>query len=575
MVELNLAIIKILAASKIILLVYILLIFWSWRRQARPVVFMLWTGLSLIAFYLVLAWPLQKMWWGTQGDELYIVAFLEGVLSGNWWSDFYYAWLPNFYPPLYFWLTGLFASLVAHNAIVAAKIGISMTLFFWFFGSFFGLKWFWSKIYQGQENKPTILSQAWFWWLWPILYLLLLDFDTILLKPYEAVAALFLVLWLMLWASIAFQTKWPKRYYWFFGLSGGLLFLLFYFWWLIVIPVLLVLALSQNDKLVQIKRLLAVGLIIFVVATPYLLPLFWSWWHYGMENWLAVFFVPTDFLTFNPWSIFSVRGLLWLGGLAGLIWGYQRERYIKACAWGFLACYCYQALGLLLFVFGFKPMLPFKPFMFLGSALAAVGLAYILIYIYKSWQISKPKYLSLFVAMSFLVLLTQAPFTKFIDDPVTWRQIEKDLVAPADTINLAAAIKDKVPDYDKRTWLSSGQPALNAYLPLSYYLAHNIHFSHQASLYSRRLLIVKAMANAVTPDEFMAIVNSGQPRPIDALLFSAASGGRDEDYILYFWVDNYPNSGREEKIYLPKRLISDKDWREVYNENNWIIFLKK
>ena len=572
--ELSLATIKILASSKIILLVYVFLMFWSWRRQAKPAVFMFWTGLSMIGLYLVLAWPMQKMWWGTQGDELYIVAFLERVLSGNWWSDFYYAWLPNFYPPLYFWLTGLVSSLVAHNAIVAAKIGITLTLFFWFFGSFFGFKWFWSKIYQDQENKPGILNRAWFWWLWPTLYFLFLDFDTILLKPYEAISALFLVLWLMLWSGTYTQAKWPKRYYWWFGLSGGLLFLLFYFWWLIIIPILLVLAFSQKNRREQIKRLLLVGLIIFVVAAPYLLPLFWSWWHYGMENWLAVFFVPTDFLTFNPWSIFSIRGLMWLGGLAGLIWGYQREKYIKVCTWGFLACYFYQALGLLLFIFGVKPMLPSKPFMFLGSALSAVGLVYILIYLYESWRVNKERYLSLITIIVFLLLLTQVPLIKFIDDPVTLRQIEKDLVAPADTINLAASIKDRVPDYDKRTWLSSGQPALNAYLPLSYYLAHNIHFSHQASLFSQRLHLVRSMADATTADEFMAIVESAQPS-IDALLLSTSASDQGDAYVLYFWVDNYPNGAKEEKIYLPKKLISDKDWQEVYNENNWVIFLKK
>ena len=228
MADLSLATIHILASSKIILLVFLCLMFWSWRRQARPAVFMIWTALAIIIFYIVLASPLQKMWWGTTGDELYVAAFLEKVMSGQFWSDFYYAYLPTFYPPLYFWLTGGIAQLFAHNAIVAAKIGTTLTLFVWFFASFFGFKWFWAKIYKDQENKPAIISQAWFWWLWPTLYLLLLDFDVIILKPYEAVSALFLILWLMLWSVATSQVQWPKRYFWWFGLSGGLLFLLFY-----------------------------------------------------------------------------------------------------------------------------------------------------------------------------------------------------------------------------------------------------------------------------------------------------------------------------------------------------------
>ncbi|MFA5126716.1 MAG: arabinofuranosyltransferase [Patescibacteria group bacterium] len=575
MAEFSLTTIKILAGSKIVLLVYLLLLWWSWRKRARPVVFLALTALAIIIFYIVLAIPCQRMWWGTTGDELYIAAFLQQVLSGHLWSDFYYAYLPTFYPPLYFWLTGGLAALLSvHNAIVATKIGIVLTLASWFFVSYFAFKLFWSKIYKYQDDRPAIISQPWFWWLLPTIYLLLLDFDTILLKPYEAVSALFMVIWLMLWSHIFSQSQWPKKYYWCFGLSGAILFLLFYFWWLIIIPVLLLLIVGQKDRAQQLKRLFWVGIIIFLAALPYLFPIFLSGWRYGWENWLATFFVPSDFFTFNPWSLVSIRGFLWLAGLLGLLWTYHQAKHSRACLWALVACYLYQALGLVFFIFGTKPLLPAKPFMFLGSALVAVGLSQILVYTYQYYQTNKPKYLSIFVIAVSLILVTQLPMIKFVDNQNILHQLEKDLVAPQATLQLADTIRAKVPDYQQRTWLSSGLPELNAYLPLSYYIVYSPHFSHPAAVYSQRLRLIEDMALATSSLDFMKIIAQGKPRPIDALLLYNDPND-PQFYTLFFWQDKYPNGGQESQIYLAKNLISDQDWQLIDAANNWLIFIKK
>jgi len=94
---------------------------------------------------------------------------------------------------------------------------------------------------------------------------------------------------------------------------------------------------------------------------------------------------------------------------------------------------------------------------------------------------------------------------------------------------------------------------------LSYYLANSVHFSHHAVLFSQRLDKLKKRELS---------------QEINALLLYD-DGRNSDDYILNFWVDNYPNGGKTESIYLAKSLFSENDWRLLYAKNNWLIFLKK
>jgi len=432
-------------------------------------------------------------------------------------------------------------------------------------------KIYWLKNKSTPADELKIINTNWFWLLGPVIFFLLLDFDTIILKPYEAITAILGVILIGLIAENLDNNAWGYKKYLFFGISSGLIFLTYYFWWFIFIPALLFLCLQSKDKIKNLSKVIILGLIILIISLPYLLPLILSYVKYGMENWQAVFFVPQDLATFSPWSILSLKLPFLIAGLFGLTY-FLKNKFIKANLLIFIFCYLYQFINIMYFLFGQKPYQSSKPFLFLSTASLSVGAAYSLIYIRRIISIKFPAFqIKAAATAAIIIFLPLAPFVKFIDDPVAISQIEKNLSAPKITA-LVPEIK-KIEGYENFTWLSSGAPELNGYLPLSYYIAHNPHFSHQASNYSKRMEEIVKLSKAENGEEFINIINGGYPKKIDALLLYYDK--KNETYPLSFWQDNYPNGGEELTINLPAEAISDKYWNKIYDNKEWKIFIKK
>lgn len=562
-------ILKIIILAKLVF--YGLIIFWFFLifKKAKPAWYVYSLSLGLVIFYIALSYPLKKMFWGNNGDEVFVSAFLNNILQGNFWSDFYYGWLPIFYSPLYFWVTGLLSRLFAHNGITAAKVGVLGTLVFWFVGFYYWLKVYWAKINKQIEADP-IFSSSWWWFLMPLLYFLFLDFDTIITKPYEAITALFGTVLIGL-IAYRLNTPWSAKEYLWFGISGGLLFLTFYFWWFIFIPVLFYLIFSGQNKLGNLKKILILGLIIFIFSLPYLIPLLSSFFKYGLENWQAIFFVPEYFYSFVPWSGLSLKSIIFLLGLCGLIF-FRKNRIIQANLVILVICYLYQLFNLILALAGGRPIVANKPFLFLASASLIVGASYVLIFLYHKFLAQREDLIKKNVFLILvLIFFPLFPFGNFIESDVVHYNLREDLSSPA-IKQLSDELVKVLPDYKDYVWLSSGTPDLNSYLSLSYYLAHNPHFSHQAANYSQRFKHITAMTKAKDAQSFYALSQSATP-PITALLLYTKA---DSDlFNLYFWEDNYPNGGQEKILSFPKTLISEKYWRAIEVDGPWKIFIKK
>lgn len=569
--ELSLTTLSIVANTKVVLFAFVFILILILFKKNRPWLYLLLITGALFLFYLFFSYPLQKMLWGNSGDESFIFAFLTKVIHGSYFSDFYYSWLPTFYTPLYFWVTGIVSKLFTDSGIVAAKIGVLGTILVWFFGSYF-----WQKLYQNKINKKQesdfIIESKWFWLLLPIIYFLSLDFDVIVLKPYETVSALFCILLIgFIFQNFEWQ-RWNWKKYLFFGLSSGILFLTYYFWWFILIPTLIILVLISKNKLQNFKRILLLGIIIFFISSPYLIPLILSFIKYGMENWQAVFFIPNDFSTFTPWMGLSLKTILFIFGLTGLIF-FQKNKFIRSNLIILVVCYIYQFLNIIYFILGNKPIQASKPFMFLGSATLMVGTTYLIIYIYQKilikYSLLTKKIIALIIVLIFVPFL---PFGKFIDDPVVKQQIEKDLVIPK-LKYLTEIIDQRVSNYKNIIWLSGGTQELNAYLPLSYYIAYNSHFSHQAAIYSKRMDFVKTLSQQKNAEDFYNLTQNVAEPKIDGLIFYHDKD--KESFVLYFWQDNYPNGGKDFSIKIKKNLISDQYWQKIYNDETFSIFLAK
>jgi hypothetical protein len=313
-----------------------------------------------------------------------------------------------------------------------------------------------------------------------------------------------------------------------------------------------------------------------LVSAVFWLPLLISFIKYGIENWQAKFFIFSDLFTFSPWSAISWRAILLLLGLVGLVYFYKKSIAIKSVAGVLIFSYLYQLLSVALFLIGYHPVQAYKPFMFLGGAALAVGLTMMSLYIFSLLKEKYKKQSNIILLVFLIVIFSQVPLIRWLDDPVVIRQIENDLQADDRSQRLVTDIKQYVPDYQSRTWLTSGTANLNAYLPLSYYIAFSPHFSHQAAQYSERLAEIKTMSEAESAVDFMNIINQGKKPQIDSLLFYDDQVNNTEGYFtLFFWADRYPNGGQDLLIKIPKENISKQDWEEVYIKNNWHIFLKK
>lgn len=560
---------QILAMAKIILVLSFIVFLFLLSKYNRPWAYVALATVSTVATYYVLSAPLQTFFWGGRGDETFVAAFLSRVLNGEFFSDFYYLDLPPFYPPLYFWITGFIGKAFVSSAVGAGKIGVLLTLLAWWVTPYFFQKLFYCGWFSRQETEKTVISSQWFWLLVPTLFFILLDFDSIILKPYETLPALLCVLFIGAFASMLGWSKWKPRHYLLAGLLGGALFLSYYFWWFILIPAMFALAFLQKDKRTNISRVVGIGVIMFFVASPYLVPLLRSFAG-GIENWQAVFFIPSDFWTFVPWSEFSLRSVIVLLGLFGLI-RYSKNPFIKANLFVLIMAYAYQFISVVIFLTGGKSVQAAKPFLFLSTAALCVGAAAstILLFKFLSRRLDSRSHKSA-VLVVVIVFTSLMPQIRFLDNSKVLQQIESDLQATGD-VYLAQNIKNTVPDWNRRNWLTSGTAGLNAYLPIHYYLAHNPHFSHQASKFSERFDRIVKLVNAGSPEQFAAIADE-QPR-IDALLFFKDPNA--QTYPLFFWEDNYPNGGKEIRIDVDPGLVSEDIWVVRHQDNDWVIYTRE
>ncbi len=565
MLELSMATIKILAWSKVILALFLIGGIWLIYSKKIKAAYFLWLiGAAVVVFYAVMSWKLQKMFWGDNGDEVFVFSFLTKAMSAHPFGDFFYAHLPAFYPPLYFWVVGWAARFVTPSGITAAKIGAAAVLAVWFFGVYYLQKIYWRK----KTNQVEIISSPWFWLALPAVAFLANDFNDLIFKPYEAISAILLVVWLGMLAN-ELEERWDWKKYLLFGLSGGLLFLTYYFWWFFVVLSLLAWIILSQNKIFTAARIVLTGAIIFLVSLPYTLPLAITYARLGIENWQASYFYYSRFVTYVPFLNFSLAGALFLIGLAGLII-YRRNNFVRINLFLFLSCYAYQFLNIVLFLVSGKSYQAEKAFPYLATVSLAVGAAYLLVDAGR--RFSGKKYFREAAAIVLVVIAISLPFGSFIDSPVVLQNLETDQQGNSAQY-LSAKIKQTVPDYATRTWLSSGIPEINAYLPLAYYWYSNPSYSNPAVHWSVRFSQIKKMTEAKSADEFQADLNGLGADKFDTLLLYQDKNS--QSYPLFYWQDNYPNAGKQEQLNLNPALISDKYWQKVFDDGEWRIFLAK
>ncbi len=563
--DLPLVTIQSVALGKVVLvatLVAVAAVLW---RRPRPWSVAVLASASVAAFSLIIAWPLARMWQGSAGDETYMLAFVGRVMFRGFFGDFYYDGLPVFYPPLYFWGAGLLGRLLRlPDAVAAMKAALVVALVTWFAGTYAVQRI--ARRFDIARAADAVTGTPWFALAVPLAGFFLLDFSDIIVKPYKALAGLCVCVLLGLFAEAVRAERWRPRQIAFFGTIGGLLFLTYYLWWFMAIPALFVLAVGAVGWKRGIVRVMAVGAVMFGVAAAYLVPLLWSYRH-GIENWQAHHFVPIDFATFLPVAL-DWRLPLFLAGIGGLVL-FRRVPFVRAQVLLVAASYLFQLLNIGLFLAGGKPLQAAQPFRWLVTPAIAVGAAYLVVHLGRRFAARWDRDIRVSAAALLLLFtLPLWPMARWLDDPAIQARMVADL-RPSGGVWLAGELRRAVPDWAGRTWLSSGLPELNGALPIDYAIAHNAHYSHPAARFGERLAALEALSRA----EGEGFASALEDMSVDALLLYRDP--TDTETVPFsFWLDAYPNGGKEAEIRIPMQHFEALGWSRAFDGGDWLALIR-
>ncbi len=508
-------------------------------------------------------------WNQLRGDELLVAASYQRVISDGAGHDFSYPRLPPFYPPLWFYAVGGLAQAAGLDGVGAAKLGIALATV----GVLPGVWFFW----RWRREDDAVAAQP----MWPLLLTVLpfatVDFPSVLTKPYEFLSAFGALLWFVSLRRRMTEGPWRWRTSLGFGVAAALLFSTYYLWFVMVAIAAVTFAPWRHPRawLAHLAHWGSVAGVAVVGTAWYWWPLVASYRQWGMENWQPAFFIHADFNFFPPLEFTPRSAWLWLGLLALI--RYRRRALVQPALHLLTACYVWQIVSLVATLAGDAPFQAARGFTFLGEIILAYGGAYGL----AAWIAAAPpaagmatiaavlreRFLGPSPAPStatrffccWLAIAVSLPFGLWLDQAATQQRINELRLAKPGAVELFTRYFRQQPAAARLTTLSF-VPPLSAYVALPQYISHNQHYSHPAANFSRRFNYLASLASAQTPQEFhRRFVQDNPYEPIQQLLLYA----NGENYELYFWLDDYPNGGREAVIRWPKRLIAEPYFRPV------------
>jgi galactan 5-O-arabinofuranosyltransferase len=542
-------------------------------RKWKPGYFLILMGVCSGLAYFFLVHQMRLMFWGLEGDEITIAAMYQMFAHGSFMSDFAYAGLPPFYPPLWFWFFGLIGKILNYNGIQIAKIGAVGTIVFYPVLFFLIQKWFWLKQQVNDKVKEAPGALAWF--LSAVFLFVLIDWDAIIIKPYELVSASLVVLWTTLLIYELHRDRLNGMRVIVFGITGGILFLLFYFWFFLAAIGIALFNLFAGKKIEYKKyfSLLTTGIVVLIVGAFYWAPLVRVYFERGSENWQLGFFVTEWIATQGPLFDLSLRGLLMAAGLTVLII-YRRQWYIRGLLSLFSAAYIWQLMGMITILFLASPLQESKGFYFFNRSVLALALAYGIERLWDYFTQSYPqaKWQKSVAIISLFFISTQLIFGSFVDQPKILKTRENARSLELAKTELVGFLEGNYSDIYQKTTLHSSLTWLHAFLPVNDFIYFNQHNSHPAAHFSERLAFVESLALMKSSDEFYQAIKNTPFGSIDLFIFYT---GDPEYYPVYFHLDNFPYQFKELVGNIPRKLFDEKYFDKKFENKDYAVFAPK
>lgn len=562
-------------AIKLVFFIFVAGAIFLWYRFRKPEAFLAWAGAMAGLGYFLFVDNLALPFWGLRGDEVTIAAMFEAFAHGGFFRDFGYAHLPPFYPPLYFWLFALIGKIVDWNGIQMSKFAsFTCITVFPLFCYFLQRAFF--------HTKQTVLHKQIFpekigMMLMPFILWLFIDWDAMILKPYEVMLAVASLVWMGSLIPLVLNSGLKTKTYIVYAISGGLIFMSYYLWLIFAYlgAFLYALTVSKKDQWRFYGQLFIVGVGLLVISLPYLIPLIASYRQFGSENWQVALLLREGIATDMPmFQLFSWRGMFMLGGFVSMLWYARTNMFIRILFACFLASYVWQIMGLATVLFFDAPIQESKGFYFFNRAILAFTAAYAL---EKGWYWMKEKYVvkvpalpSIIAVIGILFLGTNMIFGTFADDPVAQaeRKIARSL---RHTIpELVDFLKQDSKQQDSIVTFHAGIAELAAYLPINSFIYFNQHNSHPAAEFTARKTYTDYLSLAKTPEEFYDLSKNTWFGSIDRYIFFRHEGSLS--YRIYFNIDTYPNGGGEQVVEIPKRLVIEPYFTKVYENDEFVVW---
>ncbi|HEX8545316.1 MAG TPA: arabinofuranosyltransferase, partial [Cytophagaceae bacterium] len=438
------------------------------------------------------------------GGDLYDQGFLTSLLNKftyyGFFSDGFYKDLPNFYPPLYYYLLSVCANLLNDQPYKYLKYGMALAAFSIPFITF--------KLWRNIVNSNTAL---------------ILSFSILVYQDWHKTAAwIALVLAIPFWLYFVERVLSPKKFsllnYFVGGFLGAILFQFQYYWFMLLIIASIITSISNliliKDKskfLYEAKHKLIMyslaGLLSLHYIIPYALsmvrngsePMQNRWYDDGMGNF------PFPFFDLNFISI------LWLLGLVYNISIWKLNKLAINLCILLLSAYLWYGLGMIMVLLK-VPILHFKmiyPIRYILTLITLHSFAHVM---YKRSFSNKYK------QQICVIGLIAVGFFGFSFQRMDTQGALNSTYPSREILILEELTLGK---YKDKVFLTSKNiEKLNSYLPIfSFY--NWIHYAHPAALHQSRTNYLDKLAKLKDKEIFAYALMNNRYNKVDYLYFDS------------------------------------------------------
>ncbi|MFB6181479.1 MAG: arabinofuranosyltransferase [Candidatus Magasanikbacteria bacterium] len=512
--------------------------------------------------YFSLVEGTDLLFWGLKGDEITIAAMYEMFAHGGLFVDFAYASLPPFYPPLWFQGFGLLGRYLDFQGIQIAKTAGLATILV------FPLLFYWAQnlIWDRSFEQRTA------WLLSPLFVLITLSWSEIITKPYELVSVAFTVLWAQYLLVHLHEESLNNKKILLLGVVGGILFQIFYYWFILAAIGISLFVLFESRPFKKYWQLTKTALISVIVAAPYWVPLSLSYLEHGSENWQLGFWSLGALSSYSlDIEILSISSAVILFGLAVVLLLRDKVK-MRALLSLLVAPFVWYVLSLITLNFFRSPLQAHKGMEFFVPTVLSLAAAYGVDYLWNKYEPRLEDYKKGIYILATIILSTQLIFGSFTNkkEVLKSRVRAKDL-KPA-KLKVKNYLKENYPNISEKTVLHTGLPELHAFLPMNDFIYFNQHNSHPAANFSARKRFLENLKLSKNSKAFYDMIDSNEFSSIDLFVFYKR---KDDYYPVILHLDDFPHKIKQKTIRIPKNLLDEQYFEQVYENNSYVIYRAK